>query len=235
MLNIRPGKERYMQIYILHAHNDTSAFNIFHAMSNTGKGIAKCWDGWMMRYEIEHSVRIEAEEKTVQTGIFLPDTEFAPACFIPANYDPSSEVYQGIERRDYVEIDGWPGYSWKDSVWAKTEWILILCIEGELIDVPPEGFFPEGRLEELYKWLRREKELLQEKRVRITRWSGDVAPFYARRDTTVSGTTQYTQIRAGQPMPEFDDVHGKKHRVCWSLLDRNDKGSVSVSTTGGQY
>jgi len=29
-------------------------------------------------------------------------------------------------------------------------------------------------------------------------------------------------------MPEFEDKYGKKHRACWSLLERDDKGSVFV-------
>ncbi|MCG0457403.1 type VI secretion protein ImpA [Enterobacter cloacae complex sp. ECC445] len=178
------------------------------------------------RYELDPAVRIELGENPVQTGIYLPDIDFAPARFIPADFGEPPEARQGIQRSDYVSRDGKPSYSWKDSEWIKTGWTLIRRVEGEFIDVPPEGFFPEGKPEELYNWPLQEIELLQEKRVRITRWSGDLAPFDARRGTTLNGTTQYTQTRAGQAMPEFEDKGGKMHRACWSLLERDDGGSV---------
>jgi len=284
--NIRPMKERYMQAYILRTHDDIQAFNIGHAMSNIGKGITECWDGWMTeeeietisklqgiafkldqqlsttisggwkegrltyraesiisanplpaeipRYELDHSVRIEADEKPVQTGIYLPDIDFAPACFIPASYHLPPEARRGIERSDYVGIDGKPGYSWKKSEWVKTGWTLIHRVEGEFIDVPPEGFFPEGKPEELYSWPQREKKLLQEERERITCWSGAPAPFDGRWAAIVNGTTQYTHTHAGQVMPEFEDKHGNKHRACWSLLKRDDGGNFFVASPNEQ-
>jgi len=178
------------------------------------------------RYELDHSVRIEADEKPAQTGIYLPDIDFSPACFIPENYNHPPEARRGIERSDYVGIDGKPSYSWKDSEWAKTGWTLIRRVEGEFIDVPPEGFFPEGKPEELYNWPQRETKLLQGKRERIICWSGASAPFDGRWATIVNGTTQYAQTRAEEIMPEFEDKHGQKHRARWSLLERDDGGSV---------
>ncbi|QGX92475.1 DUF3396 domain-containing protein [Tatumella sp. TA1] len=62
--------------------------------------------------------------------------------------------------------------------------------------------------------------------VRITCWSGETSPFDGRWATIVNGTTQYTQTRAGQIMPEFEDNHGQKHHSRWSLLERDDGGSV---------
>ncbi|MGC0938964.1 type VI secretion protein ImpA [Pantoea agglomerans] len=282
LLNIRPMKERYMQVYILRTDNDIQVFNIGHAMSNIGKGIAECWDGWMTkqeietiselqgtasildqqlsttisggweegrltyraesiisasplpaeipRYELDHSVRIEANEKPVQTGIYLPDIDFAPACFIPASYHLPPEENMGIERSDYVGIDGKPGYSWKESEWAKTGWTLIRRVEGKYIDVPPGGFFPEGKPEKLYNWPQREIELSHEERERITCWSGAFAPLDGRWATIVNGTKQYIQIHTGQIIPKFEDKHGQKHPACWSLLERDDGGNVFAIT-----
>ncbi|MGY3069049.1 hypothetical protein ACVWYR_004407 [Pantoea agglomerans] len=62
--------------------------------------------------------------------------------------------------------------------------------------------------------------------VRITCWSGETSPFDGRWATIVNGTTQYTQTRAGEIMPEFEDKHGQKHPARWSLLERDDGGSV---------
>ncbi|MEB6336338.1 DUF3396 domain-containing protein [Serratia rhizosphaerae] len=64
--------------------------------------------------------------------------------------------------------------------------------------------------------------------VRITCWSGVVAPFSGRWATIVNGTIQYAQIRVAQVMPDFEDKHGNKHRACWSLLERDDGGDVFV-------
>jgi type VI secretion system protein VasJ len=279
MPNLRPLKERYMNAYILRAHNDIKAFNIGHAMSGITKGIVEFWNGWMTdeerqligrldakasvldqqlsstisgtwhegrltyrgrsgilndtdipsqipRYELDHNVRIEADEIPEQTGIYLPDIDFAPARFIPADYGEPASAIQGKMRSKYISKDGVRDYSWEDTEWAKTGWTLIRRVEGEFIDVPPEGFFPEGKPEELYNWPLREKKLLQEERERITCWSGAFAPFDGRWATIINGTTQYTQTRTGQVMPEFADKHGNKHRACWSLLERDDKGSV---------
>ncbi|WP_312229636.1 type VI secretion protein ImpA [Pseudescherichia sp.] len=107
------------------------------------------------RYELDPSVRIEANEKPVQTGIYLPDIDFAPACFIPSSYNLPPEARQGIERNIYTNRDGKTIYSWRDSEWAKTGWTLIRRIEDEYIDVPYGGFFPEGKPEELYNWPQR--------------------------------------------------------------------------------
>lgn len=70
--------------------------------------------------------------------------------------------------------------------------------------------------------------------VRITCWTDDIAPQAGEWATIVNGTTQYTQTRQGQNMPAFEDKDGKKHRACWSLLKRDDSGSVfAVKPDGG--
>lgn len=178
------------------------------------------------RYELDPSVRIELGEIPAQTGIYLPDVDFAPARFIPADYGEPPSAIQGIKRSDHVRANGEPSYSWKESEWAKTGWTLIRRVEGEFINVPREGFFPKGIPDELYNWPQREQELLKSNEVRITSWTGESAPFAGRWASTVGGTTQYVQIRENQLMPEFEDKYGQKHRACWSLLEREDGGSV---------
>lgn len=178
------------------------------------------------RYELDHTVRIEQNEIPMQTGIYLPDIDFAPARFIPEDYGHPVSAAQGVIRSNYVNRDGKRSFSWKKTEWAKTGWTLIRRVEGEFIDVPREGFFPEGKPEELYNWPQREQRLQQERMDRITRWTDEVAPYSGRWASIVEGTTQYIQTREGQEMPEFEDKYGKKHRACWSLLERDDKGSV---------
>ncbi|QMR43058.1 DUF3396 domain-containing protein [Klebsiella aerogenes] len=64
--------------------------------------------------------------------------------------------------------------------------------------------------------------------VRISCWSGEKSPFDGRWATIVNGTTQFTQTSVGQIMPEFKDKFGQKHRASWSLLERDDGGSVFI-------
>jgi hypothetical protein len=62
--------------------------------------------------------------------------------------------------------------------------------------------------------------------VRITCWTGEIAPYSGQWAAIVNGTTEYIQIQEGQKLPEFEDKYGKKHRARWSLLKRDDCGSV---------
>jgi len=62
--------------------------------------------------------------------------------------------------------------------------------------------------------------------VRITRWTDETAPYAGQWASIVNGTTEYIQTREGQKMPAFEDKYGKKHRARWSLLKRDDQGSV---------
>ncbi|HBI6863329.1 TPA: DUF3396 domain-containing protein [Enterobacter cloacae] len=64
--------------------------------------------------------------------------------------------------------------------------------------------------------------------VRITRWTDETAPHAGEWAAMVNGTTEYIQTREGEKMPAFEDKYGKKHRACWSLLKRDDKGSVFI-------
>jgi len=115
------------------------------------------------RYELDPSVRIELNELPTQTGLYLPDVDFAPAQFITADRLHPPEASQGYKRSDWVDPDtGKKDYSWIDSEWANTGWTLIRRVEGEFITVPPEGFFPQAKPEELYNWPQRERELQRE-------------------------------------------------------------------------
>jgi len=64
--------------------------------------------------------------------------------------------------------------------------------------------------------------------VRITRWTDEIAPCAGQWAAIVNGTTEYIQTRDGQKMPPFEDKYGKQHRACWTLLKRDDNGSVYI-------
>jgi hypothetical protein len=64
--------------------------------------------------------------------------------------------------------------------------------------------------------------------VRITRWTDEIAPYAGQWASIVNGTTEYIQTCEGQKMPPFEDKYGKQHRARWTLLKRDDKGSVFI-------
>ncbi|EDF5515922.1 DUF3396 domain-containing protein [Salmonella enterica] len=90
--------------------------------------------------------------------------------------------------------------------------------------------------ESTMKWYRRFDEAsalldeedagLADEPVRITCWTDEPAPHAGEWATIVNGTTQYTRTREGQKMPSFEDKNGSMHRARWSLLKRDDNGSV---------
>jgi type VI secretion system protein VasJ len=180
------------------------------------------------RYELDHSVRIELNEKPSLTGIYLPDIDFAPACFIYADYQYPPDAHKGITRSDYIDEDGNPSNSWSETEWVETGWTLIRRVEGEYIDVPPEGFFPEGKPEELYNWSLSEDNFQYGKMVRIAKLSAEISTHTGQWAATINGTTQYIHLRQDEKMPEFEDVYGIRHRASWVLIKRDDGGNVFI-------
>jgi hypothetical protein len=82
------------------------------------------------------------------------------------------------------------------------------------------------RFDEASALLDDEKDNSSSELVRITVWSDQVAIHSGQWAATVDGTTQYIQILQGQRLPDFEDIDGVKHHACWSLLKRDDNGSV---------
>ncbi|UCQ29643.1 DUF3396 domain-containing protein (plasmid) [Edwardsiella tarda] len=90
--------------------------------------------------------------------------------------------------------------------------------------------------ESTMKWYRRFDEAsaqldeedtgLADEPVRITCRTDEPAPHAGEWATIVNGTTQYTRTREGQKMPAFEDKNGSMHPARWSLLKRDDGGSV---------
>ena len=183
------------------------------------------------RYELDHSVRIESGDVPTQTGFYLPDINFAPARFIPEDYGQLASARQGTQRSDWVDSEtGQKEYRWLESQWAKTGWTLIRRVEGEFVDVPPEGFFPKGLPEELYNWPEKEKLLRQAEPTRITAYSGETSPHSGRWGIFIDGSLRYAHVKQGQALPEYEDKEGRRHRTLWSLLERDDKGSVFINS-----
>lgn len=99
-----------------------------------------------------------------------------------------------------------------------------------------EGFqFEEKSSREWYARFDEASDLLDKEEigksyepVRIQCWTDDIAPHAGQWAAIVGGVTDYIQTRAGQKMPAFEDRHGKQHRACWSLLKRDDGGSVFI-------
>ncbi|HGW3770560.1 TPA: type VI secretion protein ImpA [Enterobacter cloacae] len=281
--NIRGGRKRYIQAYILRTHNDPEAFyKVGHTMSNYSKGISEFWNGWMTaeekkriwnadvlateldkkltltvdgwwqegkltylgpnshysldslpkripRYELDKNVRVEKGEKPVEIGIYLPDVEFAPAQLLyPNKHTTRSPVSrQGVKRSEWVDEDtGKRDYSWDETCWAETGWTLIRRVEGEYLDVPLEGFFPNGTPEELYNWPEREKDYITREEEYISAWSGELSPHSGDWSVFTGSEMKYVSVGQGQALPYLTGANDSPQRVCWTLIKRDDNGSV---------
>uniref|UniRef100_UPI001F231E4E type VI secretion protein ImpA n=1 Tax=Enterobacter cancerogenus TaxID=69218 RepID=UPI001F231E4E len=280
--NIRGGRERYIQAYILRTHNDPEAFyKVGHTMSNYSKGISEFWDGWMTeeekkriwkadilateldkkltmavsgkwqegdltyfqdelyqlkelpkripRYELDNRVRVEKGEKPVETGIYLPDVESASAQLLYPNRHTTRPPVsrQGVKRSELVDkYTGKRDYNWQESRWAETGWTLIRRVEGEYLDVPPEGFFPNCTPDELYNWPEREKDFITREGEYISAWSGELSPHSGDWSMFTGSEMKYASVGQGQALPYLTGAKGSPQRVCWTLIKRDDNGSV---------
>ncbi|MCM2448311.1 DUF3396 domain-containing protein [Rahnella sp. CG8] len=65
---------------------------------------------------------------------------------------------------------------------------------------------------------------------RITTYSGETSPHTGRWGTFIDGSLRYVHVKHGQTLPEYEDKEGKFHRTLWSLLERDDKGSVFINS-----
>ena len=102
------------------------------------------------------------------------------------------------------------------------------------IDVPPEGFFPQGMPEELYNWPQREAQYVTD-RQRMAACSGEACPHSGEWSIFVEGRQATVTLEQGEQMPEWTDrkmegeyKRGEKFHVLWSLMNRHDGGSVWV-------
>lgn len=89
------------------------------------------------RYCLDLSVQMNSDEKIPMTGIYLPEAPNAAARFIfmiPGEDDEAPLASVWTERSVYSGITS--------EEWQPTRWTLVRRVEGEFIDVPPEGFYP---------------------------------------------------------------------------------------------
>ncbi|WP_431625450.1 type VI secretion protein ImpA [Enterobacter chuandaensis] len=181
------------------------------------------------RYVLDKSVRVEKGEKPVEVGIYLPDVEFAPAQLLYPNRHTDRPVVsrQGIKRSEWVDEEtGKRDYNWDKSRWAETGWTLIRRVEGEYLDVPPEGFFPNCAPEELYNWPEREKDYITRDGDYISAWSGELSPHSGDWSMFTGSEMKYVSVGQGQVLPYLSGVKDSPQRVCWTLIKRDDNGSV---------
>ncbi|PLR37637.1 type VI secretion protein ImpA [Chimaeribacter coloradensis] len=182
------------------------------------------------RYELDHSVRLTKNDLPQQTGIYLPDVEAAPArvLYAGADFSKPPKAMQGVKR--YNEEPGETGWAWRETRYAETGWTLIRRVEGEYLDVPPEGFFPQGTPDELYNWPTREKAYISHEKTYITAWSGEPAPHAGDWSVFTRQGMQNAVLRQGQPLP-YLTTSPYPERAQWTLIKREDGGSVFISNT----
>ncbi|MHA0937811.1 hypothetical protein [Enterobacter kobei] len=99
-------------------------------------------------------------------------------------------------------------------------------MEGEYLDVPPEGFFPNKTPDELYTWPEREKEYITREGEYISALSGVLSPHSGDWSMFTGIEMKYTSVGQGQALPYFSGPNDSLQRVCWTLVKRADTGSV---------
>ncbi|WP_368540750.1 type VI secretion protein ImpA [Enterobacter soli] len=181
------------------------------------------------RYALDKSIRVEKGEKPVVTGIYLPDIEYAPAQLLYPDRHSNRPVVsrQGARRSEWVNKNtGERDYNWDESRWVETGWTLIRRVEGEYLDVPPEGFFPKGTPEELYSWPEREKDYITHEKEYVSAWSGELSPHSGEWSVFTGTEMKYFSAVQGQMLPYLTGINDSPERVCWTLIKRDDQGSV---------
>ena len=180
-------------------------------------------------YILDESIRIEKNELPKQIGIYLPDVDFAPSRLLYPSVDhgrPATAI-QGTRRSEWVsETTGIRDYDWDETRYAETGWTLIRRVEGEYINVPPEGFFPKGKPEELYSWPERENNFISHHDQYITGWSGELSPHAGKWSVFTQQGIQHINVNQGKALPTWTNEHGSPLRVQWTLIERTDNGSV---------
>lgn len=182
------------------------------------------------RYVLDKDTRVEIGGFVVKAGIYLPDAELAPARFLYPGVDnghPSPLAIQGVKRSEWVnESTGHRDYSWEKTRYAETGWTLIRRVDGEYIDVPSEGFFPNRTSDELYNWPERERDYITREREFISVWSGILCPHSGDWSVFTGAEIKNITLKQGQIMPYLSGVNDTKRQVCWTLISREDGGSV---------
>lgn len=183
------------------------------------------------RYELVPDEVVKIGKKPRITGLYLPSVPHAAASFLyPHANDYTMQAMQGQELQRYVDEDtGKVFYYWEKRDMVPTEWTLIRRVDGEYLDVPPEGFFPNHHPQELYHWPEREKQYLSEQaQPRIAAWSGETCPHSGRWSTFMYRGVEFTHFEQGQQIPEWLDKYGAPQKAQWTLLERDDGGSPLI-------
>jgi hypothetical protein len=102
-------------------------------------------------------------------------------------------------------------------------------VEGEYIEVPAGGFFPNGTPEELYSWPEREAEFISREGEPISGWSGEAAAHAGDWSVFTGREMQHVTLEKGEPLPWLTDENHSPERACWTLVRRKDGGPVSVA------
>ena len=126
-------------------------------------------------YDLDHSTRLEIGQPIKEPGIYLPDIDRTAASILLIGKTIKASQGQKLEKSEWSKNKKYPYYNWVEEAWVETGWTMVKRIEGEYIDVPEEGFFPQGLQEELYAWGEAQKEA-EARDTRIKAFNGHPCP-----------------------------------------------------------
>ena len=126
-------------------------------------------------YALDHEIRLEIGQPIKEPGIYLPDIDRTAANILLIGGDTEARQGQKLKKSKWTDNKKYPYYNWVKKAWVETGWTMVKRIEGEYIDVPEEGFFPQGLQEELYAWGEAQKEA-EARDTRIKAFNGHPCP-----------------------------------------------------------
>ncbi|MEC5321027.1 hypothetical protein VSX61_19160 [Brenneria populi subsp. brevivirga] len=179
------------------------------------------------RYALDPSVVLGPNDPVTVTGLYLPDVEYAGAQFFhPRSFIPHVAP-QGRKRSDFIDEDtGERDYTWEITEDVPATWTLIRRVENEFISVPPQGFFPNERPDELYHWPEREPALLTSEQKHLTLPSGEVCPHDGIWSTFQIKGIERRHFSQGDILPQWQTGKEDFRPIHWTLLERDDGGAI---------
>ena len=92
-------------------------------------------------YELDKNIMVGPHDPVTTTGIYLPDLPSTSAQLLHPRSSRDRAGPEGVLRAWQGKTKDEDGY-WEENEWVPATWTLVRRIEGQFIEVPPQGFYP---------------------------------------------------------------------------------------------